>query len=101
MAVASWQVHFGVLVVVGLSLSWLLRGAFGFIAMASVIAAIALGVRYVAIVWEHREPAVGRQAVANCHPAVGVHRGDTVGCMSAAHAASQSAGTANAQLMFT
>lgn len=56
LSVASWQVVFGVLgAVVGLSVSSLLQGAFGFAVMAVSIAAIALVVRFVALVgcWEY------------------------------------------------
>jgi glycoside/pentoside/hexuronide:cation symporter, GPH family len=49
-SIAAWQVVFGVSgAIVGLSLSSLLRDFFGFFVMAASIAAIAVGVRYVAL----------------------------------------------------
>ncbi len=50
LSIASWQVVFGVLgAVVGLSVSALLQGLFGFTVMAVTIAAVAVAVRYLAL----------------------------------------------------
>ena len=60
-AIATWQVVFGVLgAVVGLSLSSLLRGAVGFQAMAVTVAAIAVLARYVALAGCLREARADR-----------------------------------------
>jgi len=56
LSVASWQVVFGVLgAVVGLSVSSLLQGAYGFAVMAISIAVIAVSVRFIALIgcWEY------------------------------------------------
>ena len=56
LSVATWQMVFGVTgAAIGLSLSSLLQGFFGFQVMAVTLGLIALGVRYVALigVWEY------------------------------------------------
>jgi GPH family glycoside/pentoside/hexuronide:cation symporter len=64
LSIAQWQVLFGVTgALIGLTLSSLLRGAFGFVTMAVIIGAIALTARYASLfaIWrrakQDRDPA--------------------------------------------